>query len=184
LSVVAALPRPVRRVAALGLVALMLAVAALAALAPYARMAAVGQEIAAAHELIAQQEQLLRAAARRPAHVARDMLLTGDTSGMAGAELQRLISELARQNGMSLRSTHVAAPKRETDLTVIGVDATLQGHMEGLRSFLHAVETGLPVLFVETLSVKSVAAYQAVPQPVLLDVTLRVRGYGAGKEIN
>jgi general secretion pathway protein M len=170
--------------AALGLVALVLGLAALAAFVPFAKMSVVGEEIAAAADLIAQQERLLRAAAVRPAHAARNMLLAGDTSGMAGAELQRVISELARQHGMSLRSTNVTTPKREADLTVIGVDVSLQGQTEGLRSFLHAIETGVPILFVEALSIRSVLAYQPAKQPVLLDVTLRVRGYGGGKEVN
>jgi general secretion pathway protein M len=112
------------------------------------------------------------------------VLLAGETSGMAGAELQHLISELARKSGLSLRSTSVTAPRREADLTVIGVDVALLGQMEGLRSLLHAIETGAPILFIETLSIKSVPPYQAVQQPMALDITLRVRGYGAGKEVN
>jgi general secretion pathway protein M len=165
-------------------VSLALGLAALAALAPFARMAAVEEEMAATAEQIAQQERLLRAAARRPAHAARDMLLAGETSGLAGAELQRVITELARRSGLSLRSTHVTPPKREADLAAIGVEVSLQGQTEGLRTFIHAIETGTPVLFIETLAIRSAPSYQAVPQPVSLDVTLRVRGYGAGKEIN
>lgn len=179
-----ALPKPLRGAAAVGLVALALGLAAVAALAPFARMAAVGREVEAATELIAQQEGLLLAASRRPRHDARDALIAGETSGMAGAELQRILSELARKHGISLRSTSVTAPKRDADLTVIGVDIALQGHMEGLRSFLHAIEAGTPILFVETLSIKAAPVYQAVRQPVALDVTLKVRGYGAGKEVN
>ena len=181
---IGALPKPLSRAAALGLVLLALGLAALAALMPFARMAAVGEEIAAVNDQIAQQERLLRAAARRPAHAARDMLVAGDTSGLAGAELQRVLTELARRSGLSLRSTHVAPTKREADLAAFGVEVSLQGQMEGLRAFVHAIETGTPILFIETLSIKSVLSYQPVPQPVSLDVTLRVRGYGAGKEIN
>jgi general secretion pathway protein M len=184
LTGVGAVPRPLRRAAALGLVVLVLGLAALAAVLPFARMAAVGEEIAAATDMIAQQERLLQAAARRPARAVRDLLLAGETSGMAGAELQRVIAELARQSGMALRSAHVATPKREADLTVIGVDVSLQGHTDAVRAFLHAIETGVPILFIETLSVRSLTVYQAAPQPVMLDVTLKVRGYGAGKEAN
>ena len=179
-----ALPKSLSRAVALGLVALALGLAALAAIAPFARMAAVGGEMAAVTERIVQQERLLRAAARRPAHAARDMLVGGETSGLAGAELQRIVTELARRTGMSLRSTHVAPTKREADLAAIGVEVSLQGQTEGLRAFIHAIETGTPVLFIETLAIRSVPSYQPTPQPVSLDVTLRVRGYGAGKEIN
>jgi general secretion pathway protein M len=184
LNGIASLPKPLRRVAALSLLALALGLAAVAALAPFAEMLAAGEEIAVMNDQIAQQERLLRAAARRPAHAARDMLVTGDTSGLAGAELQRVLTEQARRSGLSLRSAHVAPPKRETDLAAIGVEVSLQGQMEGLRALIHAIETGTPVLFIETLSIKSVPSYQPVPQPAALDVTLRIRGYGAGKEIN
>jgi general secretion pathway protein M len=179
-----ALPKSVSRAAALALVALVLALAALVAVAPFARIVAVGGEMAAVTEQIAQQERLLRAAARRPAHATRDTLVTGETSGLAGAELQRIVTELARRTGMSLRSTTVAPAKRETDLAAIVVEVSLQGQMEGLRGFIHAIETGTPVLFIETMAIRSAPSYQPVPQPVSLDVTLRVRGYGAGKEIN
>lgn len=181
---IGALPKPLSRAAALGLVVLALGLAAVAALAPFARTAGMGGETAAVADQIAQQERLLRAAARRPAHAARDMLVAGETSGLAGAELQRIVTELARRSGLSLRSAHVAPTKREADLAAIGVEVSLQGQTEGLRTFIHAIETGTPILFIETLAVRSVPSYQAVPQPVSLDVTLRVRGYGAGKEIN
>jgi general secretion pathway protein M len=184
LTGVGGLPKSLSRAAALGLVVLVLALAALAAVAPFARTAAVSEEIAMASDQVAQQERLLRAAARRPAHAARDMLVAGDTSGLAGAELQRVLTELARRSGLSLRSTLVAPTKREADLAAIGVEVSLQGQMEGLRAFIHAIEIGTPILFIETLSIKSQPSYQPVPQPVSLDVTLRVRGYGAGKEIN
>jgi general secretion pathway protein M len=173
-----------RRAIAVGLVVLALGLAATAAVAPIARLAAVGGEIEAATELIAQQERLLLAASRRPKHAARDALIAGETSGMAGAELQRIVSELARKSRMSLLSTSVTAPKREADLTVIGVDIALQGHLEGLRAFLHAIETGNPILFVETLSIRAAPDYRTQQQPVALEISLKVRGYGAGKERN
>jgi general secretion pathway protein M len=179
-----ALPKLLRRTAALGLLAVFLALAVLAALAPFARLAAVNEEITTAADLIAQQERLLRAAARRPAQAARRVLLAGETSGMAGAELQRLVSDLARRSGMTLRSTNVTEPKREAELTAIGVDVSLQGPMPSLRSFLHDIETGVPILFIESLSIRSVPAYQPVQLPVTLEVALRIRGYGDGKEVN
>jgi general secretion pathway protein M len=178
------LPKPLRRAAAVALLALALGLAVTVAVAPFARMAALGLEIEAAAGLAAQQERLLQAAARRPAQEKREALIAGETSGIAGAELQRIVSELARRNGLALRSANVTPPKREADLTVIGVDISLQGQTEGLRAFIHAIETGSPILLIDTLSIKSVPAHQPVPQPVALEVTLRLRGYGAGKESN
>jgi general secretion pathway protein M len=181
----AGVSRSLGRIAALCLVGMALGLAALAAFGPFAWLSALGEEIAAVGDQIKLQERLLATTGGRTAHAAQEVLLTGETSGMAGAELQRIVSELARRSGLSLRRTNVAAPKREAELTVIGVDVSLQGQLVGLRSFLHAIETGFPLLFVETLSVKTVPSLQPVAQqPVQLDVALRVRGYGAGKEGN
>jgi general secretion pathway protein M len=178
-----ALPTPVRRAAALGFVVLALGLAALVAIVPFVRMAAVGEEVAAARDLLAQQQRLALAAAGRPTQAGREALIVGESSGVAGAELQRVISELARQNGLALRSTQVVPAKREADLTVLAVEVSLQGGMEGLRALLHALETGAPMLFIDALSAKS-AAEKVAGRPVLLDVSLKVRGYGAGKDAN
>lgn len=177
------LPEPVRRTVAVGLVVLALGLAALAAIGPFVRMTAVGEEVVAARDLLTQHQRLATAAAGRPAHAGRELLIAGESSGIAGAELQRLISELARQNGLSLRSTQVTPAKREGDLTVLAVEASLQGGMEGLRAFLHSLETGAPMLFIDALSVKS-AAEKVVGRAAVLDVSLKVRGYGAGKDAN
>jgi general secretion pathway protein M len=175
------LPQPVRRIVALSLVVLGLALAALVAAAPWVRGAAVREEAAAATDLVAQQERLVLAAAGRPAQAGRDVLITGETSGVAAAELQRVIAELARQHALTLRSTQVVPAKREGDLTVLAVEVSLQGGIEGLRALLHALETGAPMLFIDALAVKTVAQ-QTVNRPALLDVNLKVRGYGAGKD--
>jgi len=178
-----ALPKPARRAAALGLVVLALALAAPVAIVPFARMAAVGEEVAAARELLAQQRRMAPAATGRLTQASRELLIAGESTGLAGAELQRLVSELAGRNGLSLRSTQVAPAKREADLTVLAVEVSLQGGMEGLRAFLHSLETGAPTLFVDALSVKS-AAEKPVGRVTALDVSLKVRGYGAGKDAN
>jgi general secretion pathway protein M len=177
------LPKPVRRAAALGLVVLALGLAALVAIGPFVRLAAVKDEVDAARVLLAQQQRLALAAASRPAQAGREPLIAGESSGIAGAELQRIVSELARQNGLALRSLQVAPAKREADLTVLAVEVSLQGGMEGLRALLHTLETGAPMLFIDALSVKS-AAEKVAGRAVLLDVSLKVRGYGAGKDSN
>jgi len=83
-----------------------------------------------------------------------------------------------------LRSTQVAPAKQEANLTVVGLEISLQGEIAGLRTLLYAVETGVPVLFVEALSIKTSAAPQTAQKPVALDISLKVRGYGVGKEAN
>ena len=77
----------------------------------------------------------------------------------------------------------MAPAKREADLTVLAVEVSLQGGMEGLRAFLHSLETGAPMLFIDALSVKA-AAEKVAGRAALLDISLKVRGYGAGKDAN
>jgi general secretion pathway protein M len=178
------LSKPMRSAAAVCLVALALAVAALLAAAPFAKTGALREEIAAMRDLVAQRERFLLAAAGRPTQDGREALLAGESSGLLGAELQRHMIELARQNGMSLRSTQVAPAKREPSLTMVGLELSLHGEIAGLRSLLYAVEVGMPVLFVEALSVKTSTAPQTAQKPVSLDISLKVRGYGASKEAN
>jgi general secretion pathway protein M len=173
-----------RHIAALSLIVLALGVAALVAIAPFYRAASIRMEIAAARNLLAQQERHQRDVAGRSGQGSREFLLAGESSGLAGAELQRLVAELARQSGLTLRSTQIVPAKRESDLTVITVDVILQGGMEGLRALLHSIETGVPILFTEALSIRSVPARQVEYQPVSLDITLKVRGYGTGKKDN
>jgi general secretion pathway protein M len=178
-----ALPKPMRRAVAMGLVVVALTFAALLAVGPLVRLAAMADEVTAAADLLAQQQRLATAAAGRPAAPGREPLIAGETSGLAGAELQRIVSELARQNALALRSTQVAPAKREADLTVLAVEASLRGGMEGLRGFLYALETGAPMLFVDALSIKAAAEKEPGPAAVL-DIGVKVRGYGAGKDGN
>lgn len=177
-----ALPLIWRRVLALSLVVVALGLAALMAFLPFSKAAAGRKQMIEVREQVAQLERMQRAAGGpRALGGGREMLLAGATSGLAGAELQRLVSELSRHSALTLRSTQVAPAKRESDLTVVGVDASLQGNIDGMRTLLHAIETGVPLLFVEALSMRTVAARQVALQPVSLDVTLKVRGYGTGR---
>lgn len=174
----------VRRVLALSLLVGALALSGLMAIGPFLKNAALQEDVAALRTLLAQHERLALATAGRPTNpTGQEMLLVGETTGIAGAELQRVVVELARQHAMSFRSTQVAPPTREEDLTVIALETSLQGRIEGLRGLLHAVETGAPMLFVEGLSIKPIGT-PAAQQPTSLDVNLRVRGYAASKDAN
>jgi len=180
----ASLAKFLRRAGALGLVVLALMMAALLATAPFTKSGAQREEIAGFRELIAQRERFLVAAAGRSNQDGREALLTGETSGTLGAGLQRHMIDLARQNGLTVRSTQVLPIKPDSALTAVGLELSLQGELIGLRSLLYAVEVGMPTLFVDALTVKTAAIPQAADKPVALEITLKVRGYGASKETN
>lgn len=179
-----ALPKTLRHVLALSLVVAGLGLAAVIAFLPIVRADAIKQETDAIRELVARAERLRRDAGENAQTLRRDVLVSGATDGVAGAELQRIVSELARASALALRSTQIAPPKREGDLTAVSVDASLQGTVNGVRSLLHALETGTPLLFVEGLSLRAITERQAPHQPVALDIRLRVRGYAATSKAN
>jgi general secretion pathway protein M len=178
------LPKTARRLLAIGLAAVSLGLAAAIALVPIARTDAMRNEAAAIRDLVSRAERLRREAGANAVSPRRDLLVPGATDGIAGAELQRVVSELARASALNLRSTQIAPPKREADLTAVSVDASMQGNINGVRALLHALETGSPLLFVEGLSLRTVTERQAPHQPVSLDISLKVRGYAASTRAN
>lgn len=178
------LPKLWRRVLAMGLVVVALGLAAFAALFPLLRADAMKQELAAGQEQLAVEERLRKTPGVTAKSIRREVLVPGATDGIAGAELQRRVSELARTSTLTLRSTQIAAPKREADLTAVSVDASLVGTIDGVRSLLHAIETGDPLLFVEGMSVRSIAVPPGQQRAVSLDIKLKVRGYAVTTKAN
>jgi general secretion pathway protein M len=179
-----ALPKTWRRALAMGLVVAALGLAAVVALLPIMHAATVGQELVAGREQLALEERLRKAPGAKAKSIRREVLVPGATDGVAGAELQRRVSELARASALTPRSTQIAAPKREADLTAVSVDTSLQGTIEGVRSLLHTIETGDPLLFVEGLSIRTIVAPQAQQRPVSLEIKLKVRGYAVTNKVN
>lgn len=178
------LPKPLRRVLAVGLVVAALGFAVVAALLPTLRADAMKQELAAVQEQLAVEERLRKTPGATVKSIRREVLVPGATDGIAGAELQRRLSEHARTSALTLRSTQIAAPKREANLTAVGVDASLIGTIDGVRSLLHAIETGDPLLFVEGLSIRSIATAPGQQRAVTLDIKLKVRGYAVTTQAN
>ena len=195
----ARLSKPAQRALAMGMLILVIGASAAAALAPFLRLRALDGEIQAGAQLLAQlNDQEGREAYMRSAQAAlagaggQDPLLDGDTSGKAGADLQRLLGDLARRNGLSVRSIQVLGPqrdgrneaRREGELSEISVELSMAGHSRGLREFLHTAETGTPLLMISELSVRSATSPRTDAQPTLLEINLKVRGYGAGRDGN
>lgn len=166
-----------RRVLAIGLVVTGLGLAGIVAVLPFMHAEAVKQNLAASREQLALEERLRRTPGAKTKSIRREVLIPGATEGLAGAELQRRVSELARASTLTLRSTQVAPAKREAELTAVSVDASIQGTIDGVRSLLYAIETGDPLLFAEGLSIRTIATPQAQQRPIMLDVKLKVRGY-------
>ena len=115
----------------------------------------------------------------------RRILLDGSTGGIAGADLQKLLRDLALQHRGRVSSFQVRSPIAEQDRWNISVILTARFKTKGLRDFIYAVETGEPFLFVDKLSIQRIrpsgGAGQTARQQVL-DVSIQVSGYLAKDE--
>ncbi len=109
------------------------------------------------------------------------LLLDGETTGIAGANLQRLMSALIVENKGTPTTSQIIAPKSEDDLVRISMSLSLTINTDGLRDLLHSIETRSPLIFIDELNVSSADAETwSSPDPNFmgpLEVTLLVSGY-------
>lgn len=161
------LPAPLRRALAVLLLVVLLGgigyVASLpfallaeqeATLAQLARRAGdLERRLTTRDQLLAEQRLLERASD------ADQTLIQADTPALAAALLQRELSALVAQGGGSLESVQALAPVETPPFVRIPVRISFTGSVEGLRSFLYAVEQHAPVLLVDELQVAETYVY-------------------------
>jgi general secretion pathway protein M len=177
-------------------VALLLAsVAAMAAIAvaPYVQLGRVESQIAEQTSELARLRQRTAEEARlrqeneslmAPGQSA-NLLLEGETTGIAGATLQRLIADLVIAHDGTASSLQVLPPTTENDLVRISLSLSISVGIDGLQGFLYAVEAGQPLMFIDDIMIRSGQSEFAAPDPHLLgplDVTLQVSAFTAKKE--
>lgn len=107
-------------------------------------------------------------------------LLEGKTTGIAGAALQKRITRVVRNYGGIVSSAQILQPEKDKSLTRIAVSLTTRINIDGLRNFLYDLETGMPVIFIDDITVRSSEeARKAGGVDFLgpLDVTMTVRGF-------
>ena len=125
-----------------------------ATLAQLARRAGdLEQRLSTRDQLLAEQRLLERASE------ADQTLIQADTPALAAALLQRELSALVAQGGGSLESVQALAPVETPPFVRIPVRISFTGSVEGLRSFLYAVEQHAPVLLVDELQVAETYLY-------------------------
>ncbi|HUG62471.1 MAG TPA: type II secretion system protein GspM [Methylomirabilota bacterium] len=138
-------------------------------------------------ELIVRQEQLLAQLDARLARVGGDGRGLGDTSPLylpatsaplAGAALQqRLVAAVETVGGRVIETQSVEEnqPDAEDD---VRLRITLDVDNEGLRALMHDLETGLPLMTLETVAVRQLPSQGDDPgDNPILRVDLGVRGY-------
>ncbi|MCR0983644.1 type II secretion system protein GspM [Roseomonas populi] len=155
------LSKPVRRLVALALLALIPAVAWLFVVVPW--LDARAELSARAENAMAVAARSMSVAAREPALLAeaaalRQALsgvtdLSGGSYALAGAELQRRLREAAGRHRGTINSIETLPEGRgDGGKGRVGVRARLQTDPEGLQNLLAELETGKALLQVQTLT--------------------------------
>lgn len=113
------------------------------------------------------------------------LLLEGETTGIAGANLQRQITDLVTTHGGTATSLQVLPPSAESDMTRIALSLNISVGIDGLQGFLYALEAGEPLMFIDDILIRSGQSEFEKPDPHLLgplDVSLQVSAFTAKKE--
>ena len=182
--------------AAFSVAVLLAALAAMGfiAAAPYVRLSWLEQTIAQnQEELLQLRKEIAREGALRKenselAAVDEDaslMLLQGETTGIAGANLQKLMSGLVLQHGGAASSIQILPTKEDGNLVRIPISLSISVGIDGLRDILYGLETGTPLLFIDDITIRSESADFGMPDPHYLgplDVTLQISGYALRNE--
>jgi general secretion pathway protein M len=114
-----------------------------------------------------------------------NLLLDGETTGIAGASLQRLINTIVLQHEGTATSLQVLPPKDEDNLVRISVSLSMSVDIDALRSIIYDLETSLPLIFVDNIVIENAIDTFQAPDPHYLgplDVTLQVSAFSAKKE--
>jgi general secretion pathway protein M len=142
--------------------------------------ASAAQELTERHELFSRLEA--RAKARRDARAQSGAaapaaaFLDAPTQGLAVAQLQAHLVQMADAHHAVLVSSGIEPTKHDDPPDSIRLQATLEMSLQAVQVFLYQLEGGTPYVFVDQLTVQlaGAASQRAVEDP-LLRVTLGLR---------
>ncbi len=116
---------------------------------------------------------------------ARMLLLDGETTGIAGANLQKLLSGLVLAHGGDATSFQILPPKEDGNLVRIPMSLSISVGIDGLRDIVHGLETSTPLIFIDDITIRAEQDDFHAPDPHYLgplDVTLQVSGFAYKNE--
>ena len=137
------------------------------------------REASERHEMLSRLETKLRTISNRPAAVAPPAaFLDASTQGLASAQFQSYLAQLAGDQRASLVSSGGEAAKRDEAPDTIRLQVTLDMDVKALRAMLYQIESGTPYVFVDAVTVQPVGATagRAVEDP-LLRTTLSLHAF-------
>jgi general secretion pathway protein M len=135
------------------------------------------QEVAERHDVLSRLEG--RAKARRAARAQSgaaapaSAFLDAPTPGLAVAQLQAHLAQMADAHHAVLVSSGIEPAKREDPPDSIRLQATLEMSLTAVQAFLYQLESGTPYVLVDQLAIQlaGAASQHAVEDP-LLRITL------------
>jgi general secretion pathway protein M len=100
------------------------------------------------------------------------------TQGLAGAQLQAYLAQVADAQQAGLISSGLEPAKREDAPDTIRLQATLDVSLKALQAMLYQLESGTPYIIVEALTVQPAGANADQPaEDPLLRATLGLRAF-------
>jgi general secretion pathway protein M len=113
------------------------------------------------------------------AQSASGFYLDGASLSHASAGLQEKVTTLIRRTGATIRSSETRAAEEGQELTRIGLRVQFTARIAELQKVIYAMETGVPLLFVEKLEIasRSGRTYLQIEREPMLSVRLDVSGY-------
>jgi hypothetical protein len=104
--------------------------------------------------------------------------LDAPTQGLAGAQLQAYLAQVADAQQTGLISSGLEPAKREDASDTIRLQATMDVSLKALQAMLYQLETGTPYIIVEALTVQPAGATAGQPaEDPLLRATLGLRAF-------
>lgn len=170
-----------------------LTVMGLTAALPFVRLSWLEQTIAHKQdELFQLRKQITREGELRKENSAlaalgqdASLLLAGETTGISGANLQRLMNDIVLEQGGSASSFQILPPQEDGNLMRIPMSLSISVGIDGLRDILHSIETGTPLIFIDDITMRPAPKKFRVPDPHFVGpfaVTLKVSAFAPKNE--
>lgn len=155
------LSKPVRQVAAVGLLFLAIALVLGLTVLPFSNyLGELQVSIAEQRALLgryqsftANKDQLQRMATESEAALRAGPFLNGDTDAMRAASLQAHLTRIAQGQGVRLRSARTLPGTERDGLRFIGVQVELDTGLKQLQAIIVAFEAMRPHLFIQSLQI-------------------------------
>jgi len=175
------------RVIALAILLILVAAAGIFAIAPHLRTVSLEKEALSMTQLHAALGRRLRrlsleAAGHNGAKAAgptETVFIAGDTVGIVGAELHKLVANLIRRHGGKVKALLVLPSRPKQNPNMVSASVTANITVKGLRETIYQIETSLPLLFIDKIAISAQRALRSRPVngPVRLDVQMQVSAF-------